>query len=74
MKRGESMNASEIENKLNELKNYTTAWVVIKNENPNIYGSMVNNIINIPDKNCIYLKQENKYISYSDIANIIQIY
>lgn len=73
MKGGESMKDIDIEKKLNELKNYTTVWVVIKNENPNIYGAMVNNIINIPDKDCIYLKQENKYISYPDISNIIPI-
>ena len=74
MKEGESMKAIEIEKKLNELKNYTTAWVVVKKGTPNIYGSMVNNIINIPDKDCIYLKQENKCISYPNISNIIPIY
>lgn len=74
MKGDENMKDVEIEKRLNELTNYATVWVVIKNENPNIYGAMTNDISNMPNKNCIYLKQENKYISYSDIENIIPIY
>lgn len=36
MKGGENMKNIDIEKKLNELKDYTTAWVVVKKGTPNI--------------------------------------
>ena len=60
---------SEIENRLNDLKNCNGVWISLNNSKT--YGVFINEIVNLPNENCIYLKTQKKKIKYSDIGDIM---
>ena len=63
------MNRLEFETRLNELKDSNGVWICLGNSN--FYGASINEIVNLPDENCIYLRTQNKKIDYSNIMDFM---
>lgn len=67
------MQKHEVIDRLNELKLQHCKSVFVVLVNSKVYGSNFCDLLNFPEAEYIYLKEEDKTISYSQITNIKQI-